>query len=38
MKKGLTIATLALGGIVTMIGTAIVAISIVGMSRSKMEF
>ena len=38
MNKGLNIAALTLGGLVTMLGTAIVAISIVGMSRSKMEF
>lgn len=38
MNKGLSIAALTLGGLVTLIGTAIVAISVVSLSRTKMEF
>lgn len=38
MNKGLSITTLALGALITMLGTAIVAISVAGMSHHKMEF
>ncbi len=38
MNKGLSIATLALGALITMLGTAIVAISVASFSQSRMEF
>ncbi len=38
MNRGLSIATLSLGALITMLGTAIVAVSVASMSQSKMEF
>ena len=37
MNNGLSIATLSLGALITMLGTAIVAISVAGMTQ-KIEF
>lgn len=38
MNKGLSIATLAIGALITMLGTAIVAISVASMTHQKLEF
>lgn len=38
MNRGLSIATLALGALITMLGTAIVAVSVASMGHQKMEF
>ena len=38
MNRGLSIATLSLGALITMLGTAIVAVSVASMGHSKMEF